>query len=248
MIFIDDLSYPVEQGGDGGDSSMRFGMLALCGKAPKCDPSKYEKRPGYFIRYPYSGQAFQLPLNGEINHVLAPNQARWNNEWNFSRDQLLALVAGLNKIGRHDMIKRAFYSHMKRLFTCQNWQHDDFGTYKYPWPHKSTYNGDFVWFDSADILLPHNIWCLIRGGRVYWAYPFIVVALPFFLIDLILHVFFSKHYEENQFIAQSSFYSKYFVRFYRKFKKNWRIINRRYWHDRNEEEYADIIEEYVQSV
>lgn len=242
MIYKDTLGFVVEQGGDGGDSSMRFGMLALCGVAPECDYKKYEKRPGYFIRYPYMGQSFQLAIGSE---VLAPDQDRWNNEWNFSRDQLICLVAGLNKLGEHAMIRRVFYSHMLRFFTCQNWQHDRPGTYKYPWPHKSTWNGERVWFDAADILLPHNIWTLIKGGRVYWAYPFFLIALPVFLLDMFIHIFVSKHAEENQFIAQASFYGTWPLRFYRMFKKNWREGNRKYWQDRKEDEYAEIIEQYV---
>ena len=252
MIYIDKLSYPVEQGGDGGDSSMRLGMLLLCKYPVMCNVNNYEIEPGYLRRYPYAGQACELPGLGKVQ---VTDQDRWNNKWNFSRDQLIALIAGLNSIGRHDIIRRVFYKHMFRLFLCQNFQHARVGTWKYPWPHKTGWlhkdpmtgeaKEEIVAFSMADILLPQQIWCLIKGAKFYPLYPFYFIALPFYVLDLLIHTYVTKHYEENQFIAQSSFYGKWALRLYRKLKKNWHIVNRQYWFSRNEVEYADMLEKYV---
>ena len=99
---------------DGGDSANRTGVLAFCGS---------------------NRDAELLPLFFNVGTSLAtrhPTQAPWNNPNNFSRDQLIAYLAGCWRSGRTDIASALLRAHEARGFTCQNFENDFPGTVKSP--------------------------------------------------------------------------------------------------------------------
>lgn len=222
------------------DSAVRAGILALTygNYTTTIDTSKYEalpNSPGWLRRYPYD--------DGTSS----------NNEWNFTRDQLIPLVTGLSSQGHHKVVRRVLIAHLKRfLLLCQSFQHDVPGSWKYPWPHKTlerSKKGKWVLCDFPDILLPHQLFVLIKGAKLSKVLTFfcLLASLPFFLLDLFFHAKVFKHYEENQMFCVCAAYGKWALRLYKKLKPNWIDINREYWYTRNEKEYADLMERWLES-
>ncbi|MFN9917560.1 MAG: hypothetical protein ACK53L_33555, partial [Pirellulaceae bacterium] len=120
-----------------------------------------------------------------------PKEYPWNNPLNFTRDQLMPLVAGLDQQNNRKPIKRMFYKHAKRLFFCQNIERDCPGTRKRPYPHivstcKGSDNGRRSWGDYADPLAPHHIGAFIIAARAWAFYPFLPVAYVFAMIAILL--------------------------------------------------------------
>jgi hypothetical protein len=226
VIFKDDYGFPVCSTLDAGDSSMRAGMIMLTGM-PKTFPCyAYEIAPGNLTRH--------------------PKQFPWNNPRNFTRDQMLPLIAGLNAKGQWQIIERVMFATIKRFGFAQNFDRDKPGTAKYPWPHWFTNDRnvlEFSAFDFADPLLP-NVWgCLIIGARATYLYWLLPICYLFHIISILSS---KSHDEQNQIIAEMSFYGRLSFRLYMKLNTNWKKQNHEYWYNRNEGEYADKIEEYVE--
>lgn len=218
MLYRDSNGYPLDQTLDGGDSCVRAGILSMC-------------------REQYRSHHYVFEKQG-MRH---PSQVPWNNRKNFSRDQLLLLLAGNIPTGFTHYNKDLFYSHLKRFFFAQNFERDHVGTTKKPWPHKV--DGKWRYFDFADPLLPNHIGCLIIAGRIVWAYPALVLCYPWHLLSIYLHSL-GKHHEENQMIAECYIYGT--LRLYRSWHKNWLSISREYWAKRNEIEYHNMLVKLVE--
>ena len=210
-MFLAENGLPVNIVRDGGDSSMRSGMLAVVGDPRAPDLRRFEVSPGLLCRNPE-----QPP--------------KWTNPWNFTRDQLIPMVAGLKAQGHTEVIRRVFWKHARRLFFCQNFEEDGPGTKK-PFP------------EYADPLAPNHIGAMIIAGRVYSFYWFLPLALLFFVIDLAIR----NHNEQNQTIALCSIYGKWSFKLYRKLRPNWNELNFDYWRGQQQIEYAYLIEFYVES-
>lgn len=218
MIFKSNNNFPVNSTLDGGDSAMRAGIMLLTGMPYAFDPSKYEISPGWLTRCPDQG----------------PD---WTNRLNFTRDQLLPLMAGLNKIGRHDIARRVALMHILRLGFCQDFQKDIPGTWKCPWPH--TYaDGTYSAFNFADPTTPADWWLMIVAGRLYPLMLLFPICLIFMWLSILMSV---NNKEQNQLIASLSAYPKFMRRFYLILVPNWSTYNRAYWETRNEGEYAQAI-------
>lgn len=250
MIYKDVNGFPVEQSYDGGDSAVRAGITAVCNPNTTIDLEQYHTHSGNMVRH--------------------PTQIPWNNPKNFTRDQLICIVAGLYAQGKHELIKKILYSRMKSYFFAQNTERDHVGSTKMKRPHvfykDSNPNAhtepmlfdwsDFKWkidlthfdlmneiehkmFDSADPLLPNHIWFLIKAAKAYWLYPFFLVGIPIHLVSLYIH---SKtdHFEENQAICES--YVCGTLSLFKRWNTKWKQINSKYWSDRNEIEYQDMLE------
>jgi hypothetical protein len=218
MIYLDSQNYAVDQTLDGGDSAVRAGIFMIGNKKP---------------------------ITGYVNNfgegVRHPNQYPWNNPKNFSRDQLVMLLAGLYSSGQTEAAKKVFWSHGKRLWLfAQNTERDVPGSTKYPWPHNV--DGKLRVFDSADPIFPNHIGMMILASKSYWAYPFLPVAYLFHIVFMLLHSF-GNHYEENQAIAESHVYGT--LGLLKKLKPNWKKVNTEYWQSRNEIEYQQILEKLL---
>lgn len=133
MMYVDGFALPADRTGDTGDSCVRAGIIVMCsqegdpGRLGIYDIGIYEKSPGFFVRHPY--------------HPV------WSNENNWTRDQLLPLLGGLNtRIKQHkeygggpflDIARRLFWSHFKRCFFTQSIDRDKRGSRKMLWPHSN---------------------------------------------------------------------------------------------------------------
>jgi len=227
-IFQDNKGYPVESHNDGGDSSMRAGMGTLSGlNWPK----------------PFNLADFEIQWGWMTRH---PTQPVWSSPLNSSRDQLVPYLAGLNQIGRNDVIRRLAAWHLMRLGLCQNFQRDKPGTWKLPYP--STYvndRGETVTkaFDFADPTLPNHWWCFIKGGHLYPLYVLYPICLLFALLSIYSSIGTGK--EQNQVIAEMSFHPTWMMRLYVKWNPSWNENNALYWVSRGEKEYSDAIADYV---
>lgn len=119
-MFLDQNNYFVDKTGDGGDSARSSGVFS-CLKPPGVpgDPKIANYHRGYkFVRHPY--------------------QETWNNPNNFTRDQLICLIAGLASYSRGyiNLLRGGFWAHAKRCFFCQNIERDKRGSRKHLWPHE----------------------------------------------------------------------------------------------------------------
>lgn len=225
MIRYDDLGFPVEARMDGGDSAVRIGLLALCGKEKDTDKLEaYEIQPGMPTRH--------------------PTQFPWNNPKNFSRDQLMCFLAGIDRLQLRDLAKRIFWSRARSLFFAQNIERDVPGSTKYPWPHIFIRMEDGVSekrdFDFADPLMPNNIWAMIKAARIYWLYPFAIIGIPFFILTLIIHSL-GNHYEENQLMSECAINGRWAMTLYKLINKKWKDVSFKYWSDRDEIEYHEML-------
>lgn len=223
MIFVDQHGFLCNETQDGGDSAMRAGMIAQFYGGFFTPRIKYYEQNGVCVRHP-----IQVP---------------WNNPKNFTRDQLIPLVAGLNVGGYQDAVKRIFWSHAKRAFLCQNSERDYPGSTKYPYPH--TFINDRGQqekrsFDFADPLLPDHIWHLIKCARLYYLYPFALVGIPWLILSIFVHAR-SSHKEHNQIISMVKVQGAWAVKLFKRWTPSWREDLREYWGSRNEMEYADLI-------
>lgn len=223
--------FPLDHTGDGGDSTVRAGILMMCGEAsPEMLDClhRYEITPGVFVRH--------------------PDQHPWCNPNNWTRDQMLPYTAGLFAIGEYQPIRRFFYQRMKSFFFMQNFERDHVGTTKYPWPHfyKDEWGHTrFRFFDYADPLLPHHIWHLIIAGRIWWFYWFAPIGYLFLLIDLVVHSISPWTWEENQMIALCYVQGRPWLLLYRLICNGWRSRNTAYWTKRRQPEYAIMLERLV---
>ena len=182
--------------------------------------------------------------NYEDNGILVrgPIQYPASNSRNFTRDQLIPLVAAFYFSGYHATARRVFYSHMRRSFFCQNFERDIEGSTKYPWPHKIKVGdpkdiGSWRVFDFADPLMPHHMFMLALAGRVYWAYFLAPVAYLFLLLS-ILFVSKDTYSEQNQMQCMLKVYGKPWVSLYKFINPNWERQTDQYWFSRGEFEYA----------
>ena len=229
MIRKDADGFPVEARMDGGDSAVRIGILALCNKETNKDLLKaYEVSPGMLARH--------------------PKQFPWNNPKNYSRDQLMCFLAGLDKLNQRDIAKRVLWSRAKSFFFAQNSERDVPGSTKYPWYHcfKRMEDGqeECRKFDFADPLLPNHIWALIKTSRTYWLYWFAVIGIPFYVLTMIGHCL-GNHYEENQLICESAINGKWALWLYKFLNKKWKEVSLKYWTDRDEIEYHEMLSDLL---
>lgn len=172
-----------------------------------------------------------------------PFVAPWNNTKNFSRDQLIPLVAGLSALGDKYPAKRVFWSHARRLFFCQNFERDYPCSTKYPWPHTFTNDKGMKetrLFDFADPLMPDHIWHLIKCARIYYLYPFALIGIPWLVLSIFFHGR-SSHKEHNQMVSMVKVQGKWAIKLFKRWTPTWKEDLREYWGSRNEIEYAEMI-------
>lgn len=230
MIFRDKYGFPVDQTGDGGDSSCWAGLLALFGEDENL--------------FPY--------VNWDFGNVTQrhPFQPPWNSKDNFSRDQLIRLLAGLWRRGNYGIVRKLFWAHFRRGFFCQNIERDWPGSIKYPWPHEFYKDSQYVNgvnsitkplkfnfrtfkfegtlaqnipgvtyekknFDFADFLGPNDLWHFILCGRLWYLYWFAPLGYLFTFIAITLHGLFYKGNDESGVIAQAKVNGRFFVWYYK---------------------------------
>jgi hypothetical protein len=230
MIYFDDSGFPVDQTCDGGDSSVRAGLLET-----------FEGRHFSNAYFRTSGQL--------VRH---PSQSPWSNSKNFSRDQLIVKMTGIWRHQENQIAGQIFWSHARRLFFCQNVERDVPGSRKFPWPHQITVGdskdlGRWRLFDFADILMPDQIWHLIRCARIRWLSVFAVIGAPWLVLSLWGHSR-SRHKEHNQIICQCWVAGRWAVSLFKRWVPSWKNDLEIYWGSRNEIEYAKMIIKSLEAV
>ncbi len=171
-----------------------------------------------------------------------------NNPKNFTRDQMMCLVAGLastNNLGIW-LNRKVLKATAKRFFFAQNKERDLPGSKKYPWKHTfhedSDRNKPLVTknFDWADPLLPSHISHLISCSKLYWAYPFHIVGWSMLVLQIIFNS--RKIYaEQNQLQCMVKIAGPPFVWLYKLCSPKWKEQTTLYWNVRCESEYAALI-------
>jgi len=237
-MYFDSLGYPVNQDLDGGDSAVRAGILATQGMF------SLRRLRSYYSEGICRRHASQVP---------------WKNPRNFTRDQLLPLLAGMQTYGEFDSAKEIYLKHRGRLFFCQNFERDFPGSTKYPWPHKVqdfdklnpegtkiAPKGSPSWklFDFADPLFPNHIWCMARVARLKSQWLWALLGVPFFILEVLLHSL-SCHKEQNQMIAQCAILGPWAKVLFRMLCPQWEILSLKYWSERNELGYHEICKRLI---
>jgi len=251
MIYLDAYGYPTDGfSKDHMDSAVRISIL------------NFKDEARILELYESEGLLFRSPVGYPAS-----------NPKNCSRDQLIMLIAAFNHSGMKEAAQRVFWSRLKNFFFCQNTERDKAGSVKYPFPHSfykdsnpsaltfpfwkgkvpaipvyvgEGYPVEEKNFDGPDILLPHHVFAIILAGKMWYFYPFFILALPFLLAHLLSP---SKDMdtEQNQMIALASVYGKWALRLYRKMNKIWLLQLYKYWDSRNESKYAKILEDLVKT-
>ena len=236
MIYLDDCALPVDKTGDGGDSSMRAGMITMT----------REKSSLPLNKMIFGLSNYEIGDTGLL--IRHPHDFPWNSYKNFTRDQMLPLLAGMKSQGLNEMAARVFKARKKAWFFAQNTERDYPGTTKFPWPH-TFINDKGVEekrsFDFADPLMPNHIGAMILVGKVKWAYWFLPFAYLFHFLHLYVHSC-TQGTEENQTIAECYIFGT--LKTYKKLKKDWKNSSYVYWSKRNEVEYHEALSKLIDNL
>ena len=172
------IQHPIDSN-SGGDSSRSTGLMALFG-------SQYDQEiVGRFEVPPMSG-------------MLCRHPALWPRTDDFSRDQLICLMAGNWKAKNYELVRRVFWKHARRGFFCQN--------YMEQFPNAKTKIRENKGFFGRDPLSPSHVGFLILCGRIWFLYPFLLIAFPWFLIDLWYFTKVAPRQEQNQIVCMAKVY------------------------------------------
>lgn len=172
------IQHPLDKN-SGGDSARSTGMMALFGSLED------QLILGRFEVPPLRGTICRHPL-------------LWPTTDDFTRDQLLCFLGGCWKARRTDLARRIFWSHAKRGFLCQN--------YMEQFPNAKTGVRRNKGFFGRDPLSPSHIGYIIICARLWFLFPFLLVAFPWFLVDLWYATKVRPREEQNQIIAMASAY------------------------------------------
>lgn len=187
--------------GDGGDSCMRTGLMALLGDTQDKVNLLFMVRltpPGILVRHPY--------------------QEPWNNPNNFTRDQLICWMAGAKAVGMESIPREVFKQCVKRGFRAQNTEYD------YPGSTKKFPNG-------PDLLSPADMLFLGYCANVNIGLLCLlaVVGLPWFIASLLVATKINPEGEQNQMICQCLIYGRLATKLYVNMHRSWAKITLDYW-------------------
>jgi hypothetical protein len=242
MLVIDQNGIPTDfYSKDYMDSAVRASILRICDSNDAPNLLRYVLPNGEFVRGPATSKAL--------------------NYKNFSRDQMLVLVAGLSKtLEGRKAIRKNLWNRIKSFCFAQNTERDEVGSTKYQKMHyfykdsipnaATVFNKqDLVYtnytiesksFDCADILMPQHLWHMIKAGRCYPLYIFAIFGIPCYLLDLLVHSY-TKGFEENQHMAMAYVQGSWAVNLYKYINKKWLSTSLNYWLERNEVEYHNML-------
>ena len=202
-MIIDVEGLPKEIGAtDKMDSSRLAGMMALCNHPLTPDLSKY------------------IVLNDQgVRH---PTEFPANNPKNFSRDQLLCLLAGLYKQGRIDICIKLHDAAKARGWWAQNIEDDV--------PGSTKRFADWLAFGNRLVLAK----AAGKRGNIL-GYPWLVLAILF-------NAIFTPIKESNQLLGQLFIMGPRWMKFYKLVTPKWQQALRDYWSGwRGEPELAEML-------
>lgn len=215
VIKTDGRGFPVDNSGDGGDSSHFAGLLARVSSEGWGLLRYYQVVPGILVRYPH--------------------KSPWNNPKNFTRDQLVAFIAGCAYAKEYTIIRRVFWKHALRIGFCQNTERDYPGSTKYPWPHKFYEDSDTKkkivqkWFDAPDILSPGNWIFLLKATNYPLFKPIVWLFSWVFSAEMYLFCRFDSNDDETNMILQADLMGLRYLKQYSCWRKNWNAKLYRKW-------------------
>ena len=207
------VQHPITES-SGGDTARSTGMMALFGSRLDMDLLlKLEKPPG-------SG-------------LLSRHPKFYSNDC-FTRDQMLPVVGALG-LSKHPekkaLVKRVFYSHLKRGFFSQNYMK------QFAEKDGTRVNKGFF---GRDPLSPSHIGHLILSAKIYWAYIFLPFCYLWILLDIFYHAKVNPRAEPNQLIAMLMTYDLMWL--WVLLHPNWKRSLELYWCNwRDQKEIYDYI-------
>lgn len=233
MITFDALGCILDNSSrDGGDSARANGVMALFDKENTWSLGMFVTPEGFGVRHP----------------TMAP----WNNPGNFTRDQVICLVAGMYGQDMDYLAYRVYLTHKKRFFFAQNIDRDyPVISRKYPWPHHyqeligDKQVEDFSWFDYRDpIWSPDDIFHLATCAQIDLGRH--LRPLSDWLLKKKIDSFSrsSVATEPNQLICKVKVAGPEVVSYFKQKVDNWKPRVDYYWKGwRNQEEIAEAIKE-----
>lgn len=187
-----------------------------------------------------------------LNHPLAPDLSAYvinndqcvrnphefpaNNPNNFSRDQLMCLVAGLHAQGRADICAAIYEAAIKRNCRAQNIETDYPGTIKkFP--------------DGADILAPSHMMILGIAANKGTT----ILGTIWLIIDILFNAIFTPTRESNQLVCQLTVAGTKWLKFYKLVTPMWRTAIKNYWSEnagswRKEPELAQLMIDTLEKI
>jgi len=211
MIF-DSHGLPKDTGAsDYADSSRLAGLMATFGHPVMTAELIAQYVIGdQGVRYPYQDPTGNLSSN---------------NPKNFTRDQLMCLAAGLNKMRRPDLVLKLYKAAQDRWYRGQNTEADVVGsTKKFP--------------DGADILTPahmnHLRMCADQSPTILGRINLIV--------DILFNAYVNPMAEPNQIMCMCEIAGPKYVKLLRRLNKKLDAAIREYWCGwRGEPELAEML-------
>jgi len=221
MIF-DELGLPKDVGAtDKMDSARLAGLMVLIGfKSEGIDLMKY-------IKYDQDGRVVAM------RH---PTEVPSNNHKNFTRDQLLPLVAGLKKQGHAGTVRKLYYAAKERCYRAQNTEADHDGTLKkFP--------------NGADLLTPD----VMNHLRICGDLEPKLLGKLFLKASMYVSAKYTPLREPNQLWATLIMAGDDYVRQYKKMNPQWKRAIRKYWSEedgawRGEPELAEHFINYLEAI
>lgn len=255
MLYFDPQGYP-KSIDDSMDSAVRAGILTITGSQNYL-LQNYIDNVGSMRRHPT-----EVPANNPRNCTRDQMLPLIAGFYAMANDEYLP-----NNSYYKQSIKKFFWRRFKSFFFMQNTERDRVNSVKYPFSHSfykdsnptpltyPFYKGqvpsiegvtiETKKFDGADPLMPNHIWFLIKAGRIYGLYPFALIGIPFFILTLIAHSF-GDHNEENQMLAEAYVNGKLGLLLYKLINRKWKARSEKYWTERNEVEYHDMIVKFME--
>lgn len=185
--------------GDGGDSAMRTGLMALSGS----DIDRYN--------------LFMFFKSKENLLVRHPAQVPWNNPKNFTRDQLTCYMAGAS-LQEPYITKSIYKACLKRGFRAQNTESDYEGTTK-----KFPDGADLL--SPADILFL----AVCTDVHFLGLLGLSIIGAPWFLLNLLYATKIKPYGEQNQILCQCLVFGKLATKLYTKLHPNYKKAISDYW-------------------
>ncbi len=206
MIF-DSLGLPKDTGAsDKMDSCRLAGMMALVAHPLAPDMRSY--------------------VTGMLG-VRHPQEVPACNPKNFTRDQLMCLVAGLHAQGHIEECNKLYMAAMGRNWRAQNTDHD------YP-------NTPKKFPDGADWLSFSNRMILAKAA----GHKGNLLGYTWLLIDLVYNAIVTPTRESNQLLAQLSVVSPKWMKLYKLITPKWKKAITDYWCGwRQEPELAEMLQQ-----
>lgn len=174
--FINHFKFGVitQNDGDTGDSSQRCGTYITL----KCIVDEDVKEEWSMFKKQL------MVLSGRFRRSPV-KESCWSRPSNLSRDQLSILKLGMAAIGDIFILNQTMKEQLKRLTFHQNFLHGN----------------EIEYWKMPDIMNPHEISVWVRGNKIWWLYPLLLILDLGFFADLM----FRKHtpWDYDNMLAQN---------------------------------------------